>query len=153
MLVTLRNPVAFGYADFAVLVRTNEQVRVMADGFKKFGIPFQAANRSHLFKRRGVIELVSFLRLGCRHQAVTPMSLRVADLIAPRLGKKVLRTFKQWGLKKRLSGERRTVSNHPLSDSTASAATSNFNWVNSRLDYPPSPMKPPILRPVKPSTI
>ncbi len=97
-------PGVFGYADFAVLMRTNEQLRVMADGFKKFGIPFQAANRNHLFKRRGVIELVSFLRLGAGIGGYADI-LKVADLIAPRLGKKVLRTFKKWGLKKRLAAK------------------------------------------------
>jgi superfamily I DNA/RNA helicase len=95
-------PAGFGYADFAVLMRTNEQVRVMADGFKKFGIPFQTANRRHLFKRPGIIELFSLLRLISSTGGYADV-MRVADLITPGLGKKVLRTFKQWGLKKRLA--------------------------------------------------
>jgi uncharacterized protein (TIGR00375 family) len=99
-----QEPAAFGYADFAVLVRTNEQLRVMADGFKKFGIPFQAANKRHFFKRRGVIELISLLKLVSGIGGYADI-LRAADLIEPRLGKKVLRSFKRWGLKKRLAAK------------------------------------------------
>jgi DNA helicase-2/ATP-dependent DNA helicase PcrA len=95
-------PDVFGYADFAVLMRTNDQMRVMADGFKKFGIPFQAADRRRLFKRRGVIELVALLKLISGAGGYSDF-VRAAEVIAPALGKKVVRAFKQWGLKNRLA--------------------------------------------------
>jgi uncharacterized protein (TIGR00375 family) len=95
-------PSMFGYADFAVLMRTNDQIRVMAEGFKNLGIPFQAASRRQLFERRGVIELVSLLKLISGAGGYSDL-LRAASVIAPALGKKVARALKQWGLKNRLA--------------------------------------------------
>jgi uncharacterized protein (TIGR00375 family) len=92
---------ALGYGDFAVLVRTHDQIPIMADGFRKLGIPFQAANRRHLFKRGGLLKLVSLLRLISGAGGYADVA-RVAEVIAPALGKKVIQSFKQWGLKKRL---------------------------------------------------
>jgi uncharacterized protein (TIGR00375 family) len=92
----------FGYGDFAVLMRTNEQMRILAEGFKKSGIPFQAANRRYLLNRRGVIELVSLLKLISGTGGYADVA-RVATIMAPALGKRVLFTFRQWGLKKRLA--------------------------------------------------
>jgi uncharacterized protein (TIGR00375 family) len=97
-------PGSLGYGDFAVLMRTNEQIRVMADGFKKAGIPFQASSRRHLFKRRGVIEFVSLLKLVSGLGGYTDVA-KGAVVIAPNLGKKVIRAFKQWGLKNRLAAK------------------------------------------------
>jgi uncharacterized protein (TIGR00375 family) len=101
----IRNPqefAAFGYGDFAVLVRTNDQLRIIADGFQKFGIPFQSANRRHWFKRRGLIEIVSLLKLISGAGGYSDL-VRAAPVIAPALGKNVIRTFKKWGLKNRLT--------------------------------------------------
>lgn len=96
------DPSMFGYADFAVLMRTNDQIRVMAEGFKNLGIPFQAASRRQLLERRGVVELVSLLKLISGAGGYSDL-LRAASVIAPALGKKVARAFKQWGLKNRLA--------------------------------------------------
>jgi superfamily I DNA/RNA helicase len=92
----------FGYGDFAVLVRTNEQLRILADGFKKFGIPFQSANRRHWFKRRGLIEIVSLLKLISGAGGYIDF-VKAAAVIAPAIGKNVIRTFKKWGLKNHLA--------------------------------------------------
>jgi uncharacterized protein (TIGR00375 family) len=92
----------FGYGDVAVLMRTHEQMRIMAEGFKKSGIPFQAANRRYLLNRRGVIELISLFRLISGTGGYADVA-RVAAIMAPALGKRVLFTFKQWGLKNRLA--------------------------------------------------
>ncbi len=92
----------FGYGDFAVLMRTNDQMRILADGFKKFGIPFQSANRRHLFKRRGLIEIVSLFKLISGVGGYIDF-VKTAAVIAPALGKKVIRAFKQWGLKNHLT--------------------------------------------------
>ncbi len=91
-----------GYGDVAVLVRINEQVRILAEGFRKSGIPFQAANRSYLLDLKGVAELISLLRLVTGAGSYADVA-RVGSLMAPALGKKALRTFKQWGLSNRLT--------------------------------------------------
>ena len=93
---------ALGYADFAVLMRTNEQMRVMADVFKKCGIPFQAANRRQLLKRRGIVELVSLLRLVAGMGGYADVA-RGAAVLAPTLGKNVTQAFQRWGLNNRLT--------------------------------------------------
>lgn len=92
----------FGYSDFAVLMRTHDQMRIMADGFKKFGIPFQTANRKHLYNRRGVIEIVSFLKLVSGVGGYFDLA-KAAAVIAPALSKKIVRAFRQWGLNNRLA--------------------------------------------------
>jgi uncharacterized protein (TIGR00375 family) len=95
-------PGVFGYGDFAVLMRTHDQMRILADGFKKSGVPFQTANRRPLFNQRGVIELVSLLKLTSGAGGYIDFA-RGAAVIAPALGNKVVRAFRQWGLKNRLA--------------------------------------------------
>ena len=92
----------YGYGDVAVLVRTNDQIRILAEGFRKCGIPFQPANRSYLLNRRGVSELVSLLKLVAGAGAYADV-VRIAPLMAPALGKKSIRTFTRWGLQNRLT--------------------------------------------------
>jgi superfamily I DNA/RNA helicase len=91
-----------GYGDFAVLIRTRDQLRILADGFNKCGIPFQAASRCHLYKRKGIIELVSLLKLVSGIGGYSDVE-RVAAVISPEIGKKVLQSFKQWAFKNRLA--------------------------------------------------
>jgi superfamily I DNA/RNA helicase len=92
----------FGYGDFAVLMRTNDQMRILADGFKKFGIPFQAASRRHLFNRRGVNELISLLKLISGAGGYSDLT-RAAGVLTPELSHKVIRIFKHWGLTNQLT--------------------------------------------------
>jgi superfamily I DNA/RNA helicase len=54
---------AWGYSDFAVLARTSDQLRLIAEGFEACGIPFQAVSRHQTFKQNGVAELLSLLRI------------------------------------------------------------------------------------------
>jgi uncharacterized protein (TIGR00375 family) len=94
-------PQALGYADFAVLARTGEQLRVIAEGFKTSGIPYQAVNRRQTFKENGVAELLSLLRVlhACgRYEDVD----RIAAVLAPDLERTVVAAFKEWCLKNQL---------------------------------------------------
>jgi superfamily I DNA/RNA helicase len=91
-----------GYGDVAVLVRTNQQLRFLAEGLKASGIPFQAANRRYLLNRKGVVELIALLKLLSGVGGYADAA-RVAERMAPALGRKTLRTFKQWGLENRLA--------------------------------------------------
>ena len=93
---------AWSYSDFAVLARTSEQLRLIAEGFEAGGIPFQAVSRRQTFKENGVAELMSLLRilLGCgRYDDFD----NIAGAIVPKLGGRVLAVFKSWCLKYRMS--------------------------------------------------
>ena len=94
-------PHAWTYADFAVLARTSDQLRVIAEGFETCGIPFQTVNRRQILKENGVTELLSLLKvlLGCGRYADFDT---IAAVLAPNLGGKALATFKDWCLKHRL---------------------------------------------------
>ena len=92
---------ARGYADFAILTRTSDQLRLIADGLENCGIPFQAVNRRQVFKERGVAEILSLLKVlsGCGSYSDFENAVAV---VAPKLGRRVLATFKDWCFKNRL---------------------------------------------------
>jgi DNA helicase II / ATP-dependent DNA helicase PcrA len=92
---------ARGYSDFAILTRTSDQLRFIADGLEACGIPFQAANRRQAFKEKGAAEIFSLLKVlsGCGSYSDIE---NAAAVVAPRLGKRVLAIFKEWCCKNRL---------------------------------------------------
>jgi DNA helicase-2/ATP-dependent DNA helicase PcrA len=92
---------ARGYADFAILTRTSDQLRLIADGLENCGIPFQAVSRRQVFKERGVAEILSLLKVlsGCGSYSDFENAVAV---VAPKLGRRVLATFKDWCFKNRL---------------------------------------------------
>jgi len=51
------------FSDFAVLYRTAAQSRVLAETFKKAGIPFQLVSRENYFLQKGVAEIISLYRI------------------------------------------------------------------------------------------
>jgi uncharacterized protein (TIGR00375 family) len=95
---------ALGYADFAVLTRTNEQVRLLAERFREIGVPCQAVSRRRVFQEDGIRELLSFLKAisGRGTHADLERIFRVLD---PGLGKKVAVSFKAWCIAGRMSPE------------------------------------------------
>lgn len=90
------------YSDFAVLYRTNEQHRVIAEVFEMAGIPFQIASRENALNQFGLPELLSFLRVveGCAgyRDYETAMCHSISGI-----GKKNLRLFKNWCYQNRFS--------------------------------------------------
>jgi superfamily I DNA/RNA helicase len=54
---------ARSYADFAVLARTNHQLKIIGDVFEQDGIPFQIASRQNSLKSWGLPELISVLQV------------------------------------------------------------------------------------------
>ncbi|MGE5256324.1 MAG: UvrD-helicase domain-containing protein [Hyphomicrobiales bacterium] len=94
-------PHAWSYADFAVLARTGEQLRIIAEGFEACGIPFQAVSRRQTFAEKGVAELLSFLRVlsGCGRYGDFD---KIAAVLAPNLGRRIIAIFRDWCLKSRL---------------------------------------------------
>jgi uncharacterized protein (TIGR00375 family) len=94
-------PHAWTYADFAVLARTGDQLRIIGEEFETCGIPFQTVNRRQTFKEKGVAELLSLLKVlfGCGRYADLDA---LTAVLAPHLGKKVIAIFTDWCLKNRL---------------------------------------------------
>jgi superfamily I DNA/RNA helicase len=50
------------FADFAVLYRTKEQAKALVEAFRRSGIPFQSVGQKKLENRKGITELVSYLK-------------------------------------------------------------------------------------------
>jgi uncharacterized protein (TIGR00375 family) len=92
---------ARGYADFAILTRTSEQLRIIGDGLERCGIPFQTASRRRVFKEKGVIEVLALLKVLSGGGSYADFE-KVAALLAPTLGRRVVSAFKEWGFKNRL---------------------------------------------------
>jgi uncharacterized protein (TIGR00375 family) len=89
------------YADFAVLTRTSDQLRLIAEGFEACGIPFQIASRRRLVKEKGVAEMLALLKVLSGGGTYADFE-KAAAVVAPSLGRRVIAAFKDWGLKNRL---------------------------------------------------
>jgi len=90
------------YADFAILYRTNEQHRVIADVFESSGIPFQIVSRDHALNQKGLPDTISFFKMvegtGGFLDCEKAIQFRV-----PGIGKKTRDQFKEWCYQNRLS--------------------------------------------------
>ncbi len=93
---------ALGYADFAVLTRTNHQIRLLGEDFKALGIPCQFVSREQLFRQAGVEAVVSALRI-IAGQGWHADFARAVEILAPALGKKAATAFRRWCLSGRMS--------------------------------------------------
>ncbi len=52
------------FSDFVVLYRVKEQAKAVKEAFERSGIPFQAVGDQKLATRRGIRELISYLKVG-----------------------------------------------------------------------------------------
>jgi uncharacterized protein (TIGR00375 family) len=52
------------FSDFAVLYRVKEQAKALGEAFERSGVPFQLVGDKKLETRRGIKELVSYLKVG-----------------------------------------------------------------------------------------
>jgi uncharacterized protein (TIGR00375 family) len=84
-----------GYADFAVLYRTNGQHRLFADIFRQWGIPFQVASRQRLLDAAGMPQIVSFLKLVEQSAGYLDYQNVVVTVI-PGIGQKTVEKFQNW---------------------------------------------------------
>jgi DNA helicase-2/ATP-dependent DNA helicase PcrA len=93
---------ARSYREFAVLVRTHDQLRLIGEVFEQEGTPFQIASRQNAVKSRGVPELISALKMleGCGSDSDFLQGLSV---IGVGLGKKAITHFKSWCVAQKLS--------------------------------------------------
>jgi len=52
------------FSDFAILYRVKEQAKALGEAFERSGIPFQRIGHEKLETRKGVRELISYLKVG-----------------------------------------------------------------------------------------
>jgi DNA helicase-2/ATP-dependent DNA helicase PcrA len=86
---------ARSYREFAVLVRTHDQLRMMGEVFEQEGIPFQIASRQNSVKSPGVPELIGVLKIleGCASDLDIYNGL---PLFSVDLNKKAADHFRSW---------------------------------------------------------
>jgi uncharacterized protein (TIGR00375 family) len=100
-----------GWADIAVLARTRQQLDILAEVFDTRGIPCQVVSRHQTLGRTAARLLLSLFKIGESLGAYADFE-RVAPLVVPGLGPKIVETFKAWCAANRL----------PLAEGLAGAA-------------------------------
>ena len=86
---------ARSYADFAVLVRTHQQLKMIAEVFDQAGVPFQIASRQNFLKSWGLPELISALQVVQGHGSDVDLSTSL-QLFSVSIHKKAADHFKSW---------------------------------------------------------
>lgn len=92
----------YSYSDFAVLYRTQDQHRSIAEIFEKKGIPFQIASRETVFDPAGLPELISYLKIIEGNGGFFDHD-KILKIALPGLGQKALDQFKNWCFQNRFS--------------------------------------------------
>jgi uncharacterized protein (TIGR00375 family) len=89
------------FSDFAVLFRTRSQGDILAETLGRAGIPFQRASKQSLWRRKGIEETLSCLKLleGCGTYADLELCLKT---LAPDLEPQDIRALLEWGESRRL---------------------------------------------------
>ncbi|MBL7207741.1 MAG: UvrD-helicase domain-containing protein, partial [Desulfobacterales bacterium] len=83
------------FSDFTVLYRTNSQSKIIGQVFEKAGIPCQIASRESLFRQKGVVELVSMLKIMDGHGSFADLK-RGARLLSPGISDETIKIFTRW---------------------------------------------------------
>ena len=86
---------ARSYREFAVLVRTHHQLKMISEVFEQDGIPFQIASRQNSLKSRGLPELISALKILEGYGSDLDVN-NVLSLFSVDLNKKTADHFKSW---------------------------------------------------------
>jgi superfamily I DNA/RNA helicase len=90
------------YGDFAVLVRTHHQLKIIGEVFEQDGIPFQLASRINSLKSWGLPELISLLSLVEGSGSDVDFN-NCLSLFAAGMPKKAADLFRSWCYSKKLS--------------------------------------------------
>ncbi|MGD9080388.1 MAG: UvrD-helicase domain-containing protein, partial [Desulfobacterales bacterium] len=93
---------ARSYVDFAVLARTHQQMKIIAEEFEQAGVPFQIASRQNSLKSWGLPELISVLKVLQSHGSDVDLSNSMR-LFSVGINKKTTDHFKSWCFSKKLS--------------------------------------------------
>ncbi|MFZ1984281.1 MAG: UvrD-helicase domain-containing protein, partial [Desulfatitalea sp.] len=83
------------FADMAVLFRTSDQGRLIAEVLTEAGIPCQTAGRQLQSEQRGVVKLMALLRVLADQGSHVDLN-RLIDLTAPGISRETLNGFKRW---------------------------------------------------------
>lgn len=87
------------FSDFAVLYRTNDQGRVLADVFNRSGIPYQIVNKDRTYYMKCIPEIISLLKVIEGIGSYLDLERAMAGL-GTRISKKVFTDFKNWAYAK-----------------------------------------------------
>ena len=83
------------FSDFAVLYRIKEQAKALEEAFARSGIPFQMVGDEKLRNRNGIMELVSYLKVGWSLACDFDVE-RVLNFPSRGIGRRTVRAFRQW---------------------------------------------------------
>ncbi|RJQ68955.1 MAG: DNA helicase [Desulfobacteraceae bacterium] len=84
------------FADFAVLYRTGEQGRLLAEVLRQAGIPCQQVSRQVYSQNPGIAKLMALLRILSDQASYMDMN-QLVDLTVPGISRETLDGFKAWG--------------------------------------------------------
>jgi superfamily I DNA/RNA helicase len=83
------------FGDFTVLYRTKELGRALEEAFARSGIPFQMVGKEKLEDRKGIRELVSYLKAGCSVACNLDVE-RILNFPARGIGRNTVSALKGW---------------------------------------------------------
>ena len=86
------------FRDFAVLFRTKELGKPLEEAFARSGIPFQAVGKERLEDRKGIREMVSYLKAGCGLACDLDVE-RILNFPARGIGRNTVSALKKWSEK------------------------------------------------------
>jgi uncharacterized protein (TIGR00375 family) len=99
---------ARSYVDFAVLVRTHQQIKMIAEVFDQAGVPFQIASRQNSLKSWGLPELISVMKVVQGHGSDADLHNSL-QLFSVSFNKKAADHFKSWCYSRKFSQQQGLV--------------------------------------------
>lgn len=91
----LQHKKELSFSDFAVLFRIKEQGKALEEAFTRSGIPFQMVGNEKLQNRKGIMELISYLKVGLSLACDLDME-RILNFPSRGIGHGTLHALKQW---------------------------------------------------------
>ncbi|NVM21808.1 MAG: UvrD-helicase domain-containing protein [Desulfobacterales bacterium] len=83
------------FSDFAVLYRVNEQAKALKEAFARSGIPFQSVGEEKLENRKGIRELISYLKVGLSFASDLDVE-RIVNFPSRRISRGVVEALRKW---------------------------------------------------------
>jgi uncharacterized protein (TIGR00375 family) len=83
------------FSDFAVLYRIKEQGKALKEAFARSGIPFQMVGDEKLRNRKGIMELISYLKAGWSLACDLDVE-RILNFPSRGIGHGTVRALRQW---------------------------------------------------------
>jgi DNA helicase-2/ATP-dependent DNA helicase PcrA len=91
----LRDKKERSFSDVAVLFRIKEQAKALEEAFARSGIPFQIIGNEKLQNRKGIMELISYLKAGWSLAYDLDME-RILNFPSRGIGHATVHALKQW---------------------------------------------------------